>query len=128
MHITELCLCRLGIGWASIKKHLIRESRPEGTLGECPGLTDLISSLIFQPNKHLGSHLPTILLRSEDACNISVLLAESKHHSTVYPAFIHLQFMPVLPPPGKQTTVRGNTEILTESSGAEGRYHYYLSV
>lgn len=48
--------------------------------------------------------------------NIPVLLADNKNHSTAYPALIHLEFIPALPPPEKQeTTVPGNTEILTES-------------
>lgn len=60
--------------------------------------------------------------------NIPVLLADNKNHSTAYPALIHLEFIPALPPSGKQeTTVPGNTEILTESLDAGGRYHYYLS-
>lgn len=60
--------------------------------------------------------------------NIPVLLADNKNYSTAYPALIHLEFIPALPPPEKQeTTVPGNTEILTESLDAGGRYHYYLS-
>lgn len=55
----------------------------EGTQGGYRGLSDLISSLIFQPSKLLRSHLLTILLRSDEASNSSVLLADNKHHSAV---------------------------------------------